>query len=90
MGKCARNGAREVVKGKFDQLEVLELAQKSGYWAGDIGISDKERLEFGEFGDGGLDWAHEVGELVEGDGLQVREVAHRRRNLSRRIGVWNG
>ena len=64
MGKCARNGAREVVKGKFDQLEVLELAQKSGYWAGDIGISDKERLEFGEFGDGGLDWAHEVGELV--------------------------
>ncbi|KAH1210031.1 hypothetical protein GmHk_15G044414 [Glycine max] len=86
--KRAWYGAGEVVKGNVDIVEVLELREKIGYWAREIVVGEIKVLEFGEFGDCGLDWAHEFGEFVEDEGLEVREVTHRGRYLGREIGVW--
>ena len=64
------------------------MREKIGYWAREIVVGEIKVLEFGEFGDCGLDWAHEFGEFVEDEGLEVREVTHRGRYLGREIGVW--
>ncbi|RYR51696.1 hypothetical protein Ahy_A06g026678 [Arachis hypogaea] len=63
-----------------DKLLKERSIYEGRYRAGDVGAANLEEVEVGELGDGGVDWAGEVGEVVECEGLEVREEAD---------GVWD-
>lgn len=68
LGKRGRDGARKLVEGEVQELEVGESSQEVGYWAGYGCPADAKEDEVGELGDGGVDRAGEVRELVEIEG----------------------
>ncbi|RDX69060.1 hypothetical protein CR513_51880, partial [Mucuna pruriens] len=58
----------------------FHLGQEIGYLAGDFGVGDVERTEFGEFGDGWGDCTDKVGDVVDYKKVEVGKVGDGRGN----------
>lgn len=84
-GERVGDAAGKLVEGEVEVGEVLELAEEGGDWAGEIEPAEAQEIKVLELGEGLWDRAGEVGELVEGEGLEVSEVADGGGNLAGKV-----